>query len=409
MNNQLVRRNNARRGFSPQMTSTLMKLAVRYGLPPVKGYLNKAWNLFQAEKKLPVNVPRLTQTRSSRPTGRGGGAPMAYSGRQNARLGQKGSHRVVGSELLATVNGSINYSALKFQLNPGLAGTFPRLSKEAAVWQLYSFSKLVFRFVTRTGTGAVGSVILSPSYNPAEPAPADEKEASNTEGAIEDVTWSKEIACRLKRANMFPLGPKKQLRYNAVPGDYNIYDCGNLYFCTVGQVDASAIGKLWVDYEVDFYIPQSIPIAPHYRTVSVFKLTTINNSAFAATGVSPLTFTQAVGDNPLDITLDATGQIITFPQGAYTVNLVLDIFTDGAAADVYTADLDLEISGATSVFRHKFGLCTAAATGFCQIAFISSFLVEEVTETSRMLLTLNTSVGVATKYVDNCRVIFENV
>jgi hypothetical protein len=238
-------------------------------------------------------------------------------------MGQGKHHSVVGSELIDSINGSVLYTFVRFALNPGLIETFPRLSREAAVWQLYSFRKLSFRYVTRTGTSTVGSVILSPCYNPAEQPPADEKEASNTEGAVEDVSWAKELRCTLKKSNMFPLGNRKQIRYFNVPGDVNIYDAGVMYVCCVGQPDGSEIGKLWVDYEVDFYIPQSIPITPVFRELTKILIPPIADMTKLAWTPIPLTtLVPFANSNPLGFSTP-TASAWRGPLGAYMLSVSL--------------------------------------------------------------------------------------
>lgn len=249
------------------------------------------------------------------------GVAAGYAPRQRPRIGQGKRHSVSAKEVIAQVRGSTGFSCRKFTLNPGISATFPRLSKEAATWQHYRFTKLKFKFQTRktTGDAGGGSVIISPSYNPNEPAPEDETQATNTQDAVEHVTWSPEILCTLKPSSMFPLGNRKQVRYFNLPGDYNVYDAGNLYFCTVGQLDDSIIGNLWVEYTVEFYVPQSTPINPEFRALTT--LTTGNaNIETAVTEPLPLSTIQDAY-NPLDLTIDAKESSFSLPLGCYEIFL----------------------------------------------------------------------------------------
>lgn len=322
-----------------------MQFAARMGIQYGKSTIQSLYNMYQSsggskKKKPKIQRPRVAKV--SKPSFQGG-IPVAYSSRQNARLGQGKQHVVAASELLASVNGSVDFVSTKFPLNPGLATVFPRLSKEAAVWQHYRFKKLSFRYVTRSSTNTAGSVILSPSYNPAEIAPSNETEASNTAQAVEDVTWSKEITCRLKPGSMYPMGPKKQVRYFNIPGDLNVYDVGNLYVCTKGQLDATEIGKLWVDYEVEFYIPQSTPITPYPRDMTIVTMTP--SALTPADGVSEIAWLPLDPvTNPLDLSLDSkTSTQITLPKGAYSIGISTHIGTTSDATA--TLDVDPHLNG----------------------------------------------------------------
>lgn len=59
---------------------------------------------------------------------------------------------------------------------------------------------------------------------------------------------------------MFFSGPRKQIRTANISGDLNIYDAARLYVSTVGQADTSVIGNLYVDYDVELFVPQSSPL-----------------------------------------------------------------------------------------------------------------------------------------------------
>lgn len=168
------------------------------------------------------------------------------------------TNRIVHRELIASVSGTTAYTvANSFPLNPGMAVTFPWLSSQAICWEQYKFNKLEFKYYTRTGTGTPGSVMLVPDYDAADPAPISEQIASSYEDVSEDAPW-KDISCLLRPSAMHQPGPRKFVRQNpSFSGglDIKTYDSGNLFLCTT---DGTAVswGKLWVEYDVSFFIPQ---------------------------------------------------------------------------------------------------------------------------------------------------------
>lgn len=188
-------------------------------------------------------------------------APVAIASEQKfpyKGYGRRKSHRFTNSEEIATVNGAVTFTVIRFPVNPGLPGTFPYLNQEANRWEQYRFHYLRFRYITRTSTSTVGSVILSPDYNVRDPIPATEQQATNTQDAVENVAW-KEICTELDVGAMFSLGSRKLIRTGNIAGDTNLYDAANLHLCVLEEANTNAIGKLWIDYDVEFFVPQNSP------------------------------------------------------------------------------------------------------------------------------------------------------
>jgi len=181
-------------------------------------------------------------------TGQISKAPAITMSRETCRV----RHR----ELIFSITGSTPFTVQQsFALNPGLAATFPWLSTMAQSWEKYRFRMLRFCVYTRTGSNVPGSLMLVPDYNAADPPPTSEQMASSYEDVAEDAPW-KDIVCSLSskamsvREHLFtrtgPLGSNL---------DIKTYDVGNLHVCTI---DGTAVnwGKLWVEYDVDFFVPQ---------------------------------------------------------------------------------------------------------------------------------------------------------
>lgn len=183
-----------------------------------------------------------------------GSAPAAYS--QTQRFGSKTARRESKTEFVGGVNGQADFTVSSYFINPGLATTFPWLSKVAVNYQQYHFLKLRFRYVTRSSTQAIGTVILVPEYNPSDPPPESRSVACNAQDAVSEVPWAP-LHCDLDPKAMFPLGPRKQIRTGTQSGDLSVYDAGVFRVCTVGQAAAAEVGELWVDYTIDLFVPQT--------------------------------------------------------------------------------------------------------------------------------------------------------
>lgn len=164
---------------------------------------------------------------------------------------------IIHRELIATINHSTAFTTNSFALNPGLSATFPWLAPMAAQWEQYRFKKLIFNYVTRTSTTTVGSVLLAPDYDASDSAPSSEVNMASYQDCVEDVPW-KNLVCRLNSASMHIIQQRKYLRTGAIPAgtDVKLYDVGNFFVGTTGGVNTDPIGKLYVEYEVEFFVPQ---------------------------------------------------------------------------------------------------------------------------------------------------------
>lgn len=170
------------------------------------------------------------------------------------------SCRIVHRELIASVTGTVAFAVQQsFPLNPGIAATFPWLSNEALGWERYKFNRLAFCYYTRTGSNVPGSVLLAPDYDAADAAPVTEQAASSYHDTQEDAPW-KDIKCITTPSDLLSGEGSKFVRTGTLAANQDIktYDSGNLHLCTV---DGTAVswGKLWVEYDVTFFTPQTPP------------------------------------------------------------------------------------------------------------------------------------------------------
>jgi len=140
-------------------------------------------------------------------------------------------------------------------LNPGLAGTFPWLSNIANNFEQYRVNRMKFCYLTRTGTNVPGSVLMAPDYDAADAAPVTEQAMSNYAEVVEDAPW-KDICCVLRPSGMHALGPKKFVRSGTVPStDIKTYDVGTFILATTDGTGVNW-GKVWVEYDIEFFEPQ---------------------------------------------------------------------------------------------------------------------------------------------------------
>jgi hypothetical protein len=248
---------------------------------------------------------------------------------RDGRLGK----RIIHSELVDSISGSTGFVASAYKINPGNPITFPYLSVQAQRFEQYRFHKLEFHYLTRAPTSSYGSVMLAPDYDAGDSAPPSEVQASAYQDTVEDVPWRNQT-CRLSVDSMFPSGSRKYIRDGNAAGDIRLYDSGTLFVCTLDQADTSAIGKLWVTYDVEFFVPQIENSSPLPNNSALARPT--GSQAYTTTVAATRVY-DAFIYNTLGVTVNAG--VFTLPRGAYWIVAELDARSDAAGAFTASARL----------------------------------------------------------------------
>ena len=151
----------------------------------------KQKRLSQASNQATAKVRKMVTPNMSVPRAVSAPVSMASTMRNiQPRIAYNGSNSccIAHRELIATINHSVNFSTISFNLNPGLSSTFPWLAPMAAQWEQYRFKKLLFNYVTRTSTTTVGSILLAPDYDASDAAPTSEVNMASYQDCVEDVS-----------------------------------------------------------------------------------------------------------------------------------------------------------------------------------------------------------------------------
>jgi len=266
--------------------------------------------------------------------------------------GQRVIHRelVVPAGTGTSVTGASSFNvAYTFPLQPGLAELLPWGSTVASQYEQYHINSMVFHWVPFISTSTPGSIMMMVDYNPADLPPATETQFMDHAGATTSAAWES-LSFKCDVSQMHALGPKKYIRACAVAGDIKTYDSGTFYLA-VDNGTAVPWGKLYVEYDIEFFIPQLQPAtygAPN-RT-SYYNSTTVAQT-FTSTVNTALGFDPLNGD-PLSIG-PAAAHIFTPPAGFYRVEASV-VFKDTAAetfvANMFLVKNSVAYPNATAVF-----------------------------------------------------------
>ncbi len=228
------------------------------------------------------------------------------------------SCRIAHRELVvASIAGSTTFTVQNFlALNPGLAATFPWLAPQAQQWEQYRCLKLNAEYIPIAPTSTQGDIIISPNYDSSDPQPTTETQAGNSQDSVTLSCWSAVIV-PLDPSAMMGLGPRRFVRPSAVAGDIKTFDVGTLAICSNNETGTSAIGKLYLDYDFEFFIPQNDPsTATLPLQTSLFAYASANQTY--TTSVAAVQNWNSKIYDPLGIGSGSSGTF-TPPAGVYLV------------------------------------------------------------------------------------------
>lgn len=177
------------------------------------------------------------------------------------------SEMVDSITVLSAASGGVTgnvFRAQAFGLNPGNALLFPWLLSTAKCWTSYRFRSLSFRFMPTAPTSQSGVVMMAFSEDPDIPAPTGQAQFLDIAGVHEtNVYLRDQINWRTQNDN----GAWKRIDYTTAYGDLNTLNHTGafLFGYQVPSNFAGEIGKLFVDYDVEFktaQLPALTTLAP---------------------------------------------------------------------------------------------------------------------------------------------------
>lgn len=217
----------------------------------------------------------------------------------------------------------------QYNINPGLAATFPWLAGVAAQYSEYRVRGMVYHYVPTSGNAvsstnaSLGSVMLQTSYRASEAAPTTKLELLNEYWACESKpseAFCHPIECDPKE-NPFNV---QYVRSRVVPAGDSVlmYDLGKTTLAVSGQqATGNVLGDLWCTYEIELRKPVvSSTNSSNVATVSALGTASVSvtNSLSLNMTIANNTFPSAVsfGANSVTIAPGTTGTfcvVIAYP------------------------------------------------------------------------------------------------
>lgn len=151
-----------------------------------------------------------------------------------------------------------------YTVNPGLPngvdsqnlGAFSWIQGMATLYDRYRIRKMRVDYITSTNTTlSSGDVMMMFDYDVNDLAPVSEATFLNTMGAVTGPVWGEHSARAVPKLAAPPNGYK--VRNGTLPsgGTYNEYDFARLWIGTVGGINNNTTGRLFLDYEIELFLP----------------------------------------------------------------------------------------------------------------------------------------------------------
>lgn len=185
-------------------------------------------------------------------------APVAYAtkrvGRKPKVMMSNGNTTVSHRSFLMPISNSSVFAVVGVSCNPGLASSFPWVSKLARRYEEYRITKLRYEFRSVTASSKPGVVMMSFDYDAADEAPSTKAEQSQTIPNSETNVWmNNDLVVRTDNSWRF-------IRAGGLAANLDVktYDAGTMWLSTA-YGDGVVGGELYVEYTVEFRRPTDGP------------------------------------------------------------------------------------------------------------------------------------------------------
>lgn len=174
--------------------------------------------------------------------------------------GVKVCHREYIADVVSNSSNGV-FNLVNYNVNPGLASTFPWLSTIARNFEEYEFKGLVFEYRTTSGavtsSQALGAVIMATNYDVVDPNFTTKQAMEAYEYSVSGVPSANLLHPVECAPGSRPLNTLYVRNTGVTTGGQQLYDFGNFQIATQGVPGSSVnLGELWVSYDVEFRKPK---------------------------------------------------------------------------------------------------------------------------------------------------------
>lgn len=162
---------------------------------------------------------------------------------------------VRGRDLVTTVTGNADFALNSYAVNPGQFRLFPVLSDRAKNYEQYRVKNLTFEWIPLSGTDRSGSVYLCFNPEATTSDPRNEQTLSAMSGSVCGAVYGVGTKVSVKNSGGKILYVRSNIRNDGE--DLRTTDFGRFYVAVTDCSTTSALGKLYVNYEIELTYPRS--------------------------------------------------------------------------------------------------------------------------------------------------------
>jgi len=286
--------------------------------------------------------------------------------------------RVKHREYVQDILGTAAFTLVQLNINPGLAQLFPWLSGIAALFESYKFNNLKFCYESQTNATVSGKAYFSADWDVTDVAPANKQQQMQERSKASDMIFE-DFCLNCDKNDLEKFGIQRYVRVGNAPAgtDLKTYDVGVFNQSTQNCAVTTAVGELWVEYDLELITPNPSPNAGAL-SAAISSGGVVSNAAFLGTvpvivGSLPVSvdptgeiFTiKAVGQYLVEVAGTGTLSAFTLTAGgaANTNNVVTTLtgMVSSGAAWVQSYRAEVNVPGATFTFSAPTGTVTATA------------------------------------------------
>ncbi len=241
------------------------------------------------------------------------------------KMSSSGDRLIVFREFVQDIAGSVAFSANSFPVQPGIPTLFAWLATQALSYQEYRFRKLRFVYETEKSSATSGKVMFAFLPDASDSVPTSKQDMLENQLKLTAPVWDPQCVMDVGPDKLRALSEVKYIRFGNLAANLDIktYDVGQLIVATQGCADTSAIGELYVEYEVELMTPiiDSVAFSNAFSATftgatpsqtSVLGTTPAVSGGLAVTGtVNTLTFNR-VGKYAVSCSITGTGLTTSF-------------------------------------------------------------------------------------------------
>jgi hypothetical protein len=340
-----------------------------------------------------MSKQRSTKRRNNNNKNRVRNVPISkITSRPRARIPRQIKQNIFsGCDLLVNdLAGATTFSSQRYNINPGLS-SIKGLSAFASRYDKYRWRKLMIQYVPKQAVSTTkGMIHLAFDPNPNHGAPSSLDDMSVYEFHDYIQVYGE---LKLRIAEKY-LHPTRWIRCGPVSGDLTLYDAVSCIIGVDAMADTSAVGDVFIHYEIEFSGMQIESTNYRPRSLCVYNLS--SSQVIPTSTQTTVEFDELIVD-----TLQGTLDSGKYSPGCGAFMVTCNLTCNDGVSEGFTVTAEIYKNSAALVPPVQ-AIESRTTGGYVNLSF-SSFVSCDSDDTIEIKVTLVGSIGTLGCIVDACR------